>query len=185
MLAYVFWHYAAASVDVSQYEERLVTFHHALRKAKPDGFVRSAAYRIQAAPWLSNPVGYEDWYEIEDWAALGVLNTAAVSGPVRADHSAVARLADGGAGGLYRLLRAAAESAIHSAGLWLVKPREMPYPDFLAEVEQRSKGCALWQRQMVLGPAPEFCLAVPQDAVDGFRLLSEWQPRPIPRWPLF
>ena len=181
MLAYVFWHYAAASEDATRYEQRLVAFHRGLSGAPPDGFVRSAAYRIRGAPWLPNGVGYEDWYEIENWTALGALNAAAVSDPIRADHDAVARLADGGAGGLYRLLCAGAEPAVRSAALWLIKPRETPYRDFLAEVTALCRGCALWQRQMVLGPAPEFCVAGPEASVDGLQPPTQWQPRLIHR----
>jgi hypothetical protein len=184
MLAYVFWHYPTATEDASRYEERLVAFHHALRSAKPDGFVRSAAYRIHGAPWLPGAGGYEDWYEIKDWAALGVLNTAAVSGPVRPDHDAAARLADGGAGGLYQLLRQAAESAMHSGALWLTKPRDRAYPDFMAGLGALAAGCAVWQRQLVLGPAPEFCVAGPEAAVGGLQPPPEWLPRLIRRRPL-
>ena len=185
MLAYVFWHYAAPTGEASRYEERLVAFHHALRSAKPDGFIRSTAYRIQGAPWLPKTPSYEDWYEIEDWAALGALNAAAVSGLVRADHNAVARLADGGAGGLYRQLRTGAESATSSGALWIVKPRGTSYPDFTGELDALPKLCAVWQRQMVLGPAPEFCVTGPESTVAGLQLPVHWQPRLIRRWPLF
>jgi hypothetical protein len=44
--------------------------------------------------------------------------------------------------------------------VWLSKPGSTPYQRFFDElglVVTRSKG-ALWMRQMVLGPTPEFCL---------------------------
>lgn len=183
MLAYVFWH-IAGSAAAPRYEERLVAFHHALRRAAPDGFVRSAAYRIHDVPWLPDTAGYEDWYEVDDWAALGVLNAAAVSAPVRADHDAVARLAAWGAGGLYRLLRVAADFPAHSGSLWFAKPRERSYPDFTAEMEARAGGCAMWQRQMTLGPATEFCITGPEEQVRGLILPPDWQARWVHRWPL-
>ena len=185
MLAYVFWHCAALGVDASRYEERLAAFHRALRRSPSDGFVGSAAYRIQGAPWLPQAAGYEDWYEVEDWAALGALNAAAVSARVRADHDTVAHLAAGGAGGLYRLLRAAAEPAVHSGSLWFAKPRERSYIDFTAEVEALAAGCAVWQRQMVLGPATEFCLTGPEAQCRALTLPTQWQSRWVRRSPLF
>ena len=182
MLAYVFWHIADSAAP--GYEERVVAFHYALRRAQPDGFVRSAAYRIHDVPWLPETTGYEDWYEVEDWAALGVLNTAAVSAPVRADHDAVARLATWGAGGLYRLLRVAADSPVHSGSIWCVKPRERSYPDFIAEMDALAAGCAVWQRQMTLGPATEFCITGPDAQVHGLTVPPQWQARWSRRWPL-
>ena len=73
MLAYVFWHSPAVPERAPQYEERLAAFHRALQTAKPDGFLRSTAYRVHDGSWLPGAPGYEDWYEVADWAALGVL----------------------------------------------------------------------------------------------------------------
>jgi len=183
MLAYVFWHYSA--VDPSLYETRLVAFHRALQSTKPDGFVRSAVYQIQGAPWLPRSTGYEDWYEVEDWAALGALNTAAVFGQVGTEHNAVARLADGGTAGLYRRERQAAEPMSQTASLWFAKPRETSYPEFTARFDALPVGCTVWQRQMVLGPTPEFCIAGPEAAVAGLRLPFLEQARLVSRRPVF
>ncbi len=157
-LAYVFWHYPGPEKDADRYERELAAFHTALQAAKPGGFIRSVAYRVEGAPWLPRQVGYEDWYEIRDWAALGALNAAAVSDPARPSHDAVAGLADGGAGGIFRLLRPGDDPP--GSCLWFTKPRGIPYPDFLSTVQLRfPDDWALWQRQLVLGPAPEFCAA--------------------------
>lgn len=58
----------------------------------------------------------------------------------------------GGAGGLYlRLSEGGAQARQVS---WFAKPAGMSYADLLARLPPGEA----WQRQMVLGPAPEFCL---------------------------
>jgi hypothetical protein len=183
VLAYVFWHSPEGQTDPGRYERGLAAFHDALRAAKPEGFVRSAAYRVEGAPWLPQHAGYEDWYEIRDWAALGTLNAAAVSNPARPAHDAVAGLAGGGAGGVYLLLHAGPQPA--SACLWLTKPRGIPYPEFLGTLQQRCREeCTLWQRQMTLGPAPEFCVAGADALLRGLDTPASWQPTIVRRWPV-
>ena len=186
MLAYVFWHSPAVPERTPRYEERLAAFHRALQTAKPDGFLRSTAYRVHDGSWLPGAPGYEDWYEVADWAALGVLNATAVSASVRPDHDAVAELAGGGAGGLYGLLRrASTDPASHTLAVWAVKPRHVSYPDFVAWLEMFPADCALWQRQMVLGPAPEFCVAGPEPLIRELEVPSQWQPQLVHRAPIF
>jgi hypothetical protein len=143
VLAYLFWHRPA--VGAKDYERRLADFHARLRADPPAGFAGSAAFRVDV-PWMGQ--AYEDWYLVEDWTAIGVLNAAAVDPGHRRDHDAVARDAAGGAGGVYRLL--GGELALEDVGdaTWSADPPvTSPGPDE-----------AVWQRQMVLGPAPEYCL---------------------------
>ena len=83
-----------------------------------------------------------DWYLAADWAALGALNEAALAAPRRAQHDAAAAVSAAGWGGVYRLLDGAAEP-----------------PAAVRWTPTREDADAVWQRQMVLGPAPEFCLA--------------------------
>src|SRR3954467_15606129 len=91
-LAYVFWHRPAEDVARSDYEERLRAFHATLESP-------SGSFRLHALPWKAVD-GYEDWYLVEDWAALGELNEAAVAAARRGEDDAAARLAaDGGGGG--------------------------------------------------------------------------------------
>jgi hypothetical protein len=86
---------------------------------------------------------------------LEALNREAVAPPLRPHHDRPALAAAGGAGGLYQ---------VHSGTLdldqetvtWLAKPKGMPYPDFYASLPTTR---FLLRRQMVLGPAPEFCAA--------------------------
>ena len=105
MLAYVFWHWPAPSIEPAVYEQALAGFHGALRVSPPRGFLGSYAHRVESAPWL--PAGtlapayvYEDWYRLETSAALDALDEAAVSSPLREPHDRVARIAAGGTAGL-------------------------------------------------------------------------------------
>jgi hypothetical protein len=170
MLAYLFWHHSDSGADESRYEARLTAFHRALAGSPPAGFQRSATYRIRGASWLPAAGGYEDWYEIADWTALGVLNAAAVSASMRAEHDAAAILAGGGAGGVYASVRGAARADGDDAAVWFSKPRGATYSEFSRALDGLAPGCAVWQRQMVLGPAAEYCAAGPEAEIAGLRL---------------
>ena len=153
MLAYVFWHRPAARVEAHAYEAALAAFHAALAADPPAGFADSAALRTDTAPWLpGDGPAYEDWYAVEDWAALGELNAGAVTGPRAGPHDAVALEAGAGAGAVYRLL--AGEGINARAAAWLPKPHGEPRDAFDAALA--GTGGAVWMRQMVLGPAPEY-----------------------------
>jgi hypothetical protein len=162
VLAYLFWHRPAPSVDPAEYESRLAAFHARLRAAPPEGFRGSAAFAVDA-PWGA----YEDWYLTDDWRSLGVLGDAAVDAVRGPDHDPVARQAAGGAGGVYALR--AGDLAVWDAGTadWSAKPPGTSYPDWEAGLLAGHDPArfALWQRQLVLGPAPEFCLLQPGDAL--------------------
>ena len=160
MLAYVFWHWAESAASPESYEEMLRAFHRALAVHPPDGFRGSAALRIEGAGWVPAGRGYEDWYLIEDFAALGVLNEAAVSGLRQAPHDQVAQLARGGTAGLYRLIAGRPEFKAARWASWLSKPRGTSYPEFYDELRPwpERPETTLWQRQMTLGPTSEFCL---------------------------
>jgi hypothetical protein len=157
MLAYVFWHAPEPGIDRAAYETFLRAFHGALAEHAPEGFAGSASYRAEG-PGPVEGDAYEDWYLVENWAALGTLDAGAVTGPRREPHDAVARHAADGAGGVYRLLRGDPTGRGQRTLAWLTKPRGVPYDDFLAELAPLG-GASLWQRQLVLGPRPEFCLA--------------------------
>jgi hypothetical protein len=154
MLAYVFWHWPDPSVDRARYAEALVAFHRALAWRLPAGMRASRVYEIEGAPWVPVPRAFEDWYLVDDFTALGVLNDAAVSGARGGPHDGVARLAAGGAGGVYRLLAPTPGGSAAERNTWCAKPAGVAYPEFRA----RLPSAETWQRQLVLGPAPEFCL---------------------------
>ncbi len=153
MLAYVFWHWPAPALDAARYAEALVGFHRSLGGSPPAGFRGSRVFEIEGAAWVPVECAYEDWYLVDDFAALGALNDAAVSGARREPHDAAARLAAGGQGGVYRLLGALGPAAAPRT-TWCSKPAGEAYPQYLARLPSGE----VWQRQLVLGPAPEFCV---------------------------
>jgi hypothetical protein len=157
MLAYLFWHEPRPDVDADRYVALLEGFHRALAAAPPPSFVRSWSVRLEVAPWESGPA-FEDWYLVEDWAALGTLNEAAVRAPREDAHDAIAALATNGAGGLYLLQHGTIEGPAPWAG-WVVKPPGERYATFepqLRAAVDAAGGGAVLRRQMVLGPAPEY-----------------------------
>src|SRR5438270_727740 len=104
MLAYVFWHWPRAGVNATEYEDRQRRFHAALAADPPRGFGSSFSVAIEQAPWANaGRAAYEDWYFVHDFAALGELNDAAVSGSRTSPHDSAASVAGGGTAGLYRL----------------------------------------------------------------------------------
>lgn len=164
MLAYLFWHSPAASADRAGYEALLGAFHARMREAPPPGFRESVAFAV-TTPWGGD--GYEDWYLVDDWSALGVLNRDAVDHVRGPEHDPVARLAATGAGGVYALRAGGLGLRDAGAAEWSAKPLGEPYEAFEAAL---TAGCdaaefALWQRQLVLGPAPEFCMLTPGAAL--------------------
>lgn len=157
MLAYVFWHWPQPGVDAATYVDHLVSFHRALNENKPVGFNGSRVFRMHGVSWL-NTTGdaYEDWYLVDDSAALDRINAGAVSGPCEAPHNLVAREAAGGTAGLYRIKVGDVFTEPRLA-TWLSKPDGVSYTDFYSTLEPIVTG-ALWQRQMTLGPTTEFLI---------------------------
>ena len=152
MLAYVFWHRPQGDADLASYEESQRAFHDALE-------LTSACFRLAELPFSEASGGYEDWYLVEDWEALGNLNRDAVDSARRADHDRAALHAARSWGGVYSLQRGPA--SIPEGARWLDRPRGTPTDQFLASLAEAT----VWQRQMVLGPGPEFC-AVSSPSVD-------------------
>jgi hypothetical protein len=155
-LAYLFWHWPATGADPGQYARDLVAFQAAL------GLPGAHSLRLRRAPFDGPPDGvFEDWYPVDGWAALGELNERAVSGDRRAPHDTAAARAAGGAGGVYRLVAGDAALAAPAFAAWLAKPAGETYEAFLPALEAAAPGAAIWQRQMVLGPAPELAVLAP------------------------
>jgi len=160
MLAYVFWHWPRADVPATSYEALQRRFHAALGDAPPPGFLGSRSTAIRGAPWAAAGArAYEDWYMVDGSAALDPLNAAAVTASRQRAHDAAAAAAENGTAGLYRLRRGTAGDPPRSA-VWFAKVAGMSYGAMydLLEPLVDSEGAALWGRQMVLGPTPEFCL---------------------------
>jgi len=166
MLAFVFWHWPFPEVDTERYEARLARFHEALPQAKPQGFSRSVVFRIDGAPWTAErDRAYEDWYLLDDSAAIDALNEAAVSGDRKGPHDNAAESAAGGTGGLYQLKEGVPNVVDCRHALWLAKPRSSNYEDFYSQLRPWTEqpGASLWRRHLVLGPTPEFCLLAPDE----------------------
>jgi hypothetical protein len=161
MLAYVFWHWRQPTISASSYEADLIQFHRTLEANKPEGFQRSIVFLFEGAPFLATdqPV-YEEWYLLDNSAAMDRINYEAVNGPCEEPHNRVARNAAGGTGGLYRLR---AGSVRHDSGkyaIWFSKPAGVSYSEFDSRMQPvvTENDAALWSRTMTLGPTSEFCL---------------------------
>ena len=160
MLSYVFWHWPHAGVDSGRYESAQRAFHADLAASPPAGFLGSSCHRVIGAGWAAGGgPAYEDWYLLENSAALDELNTAAVSAARRTVHDQVAGMAAGGTAGLYQL-----EIGRHlpsaTTAVWFGKPAGWSYArltEVVRPVVEASRA-SLWMRRMVLGPSPEFCI---------------------------
>ena len=164
MLGYLLWHWPLAEVDAAAYEASISGFHRALADLQPKGFLGSASFRVSGAPWAAScGPAYEDWYLLEDSAAIDVLNDLAVSGESKGHHDSAALALENAAAGLYTLrVGNATVASLKEAtqGNWLAKPKGQSYEDFFAFIEPwtREGNVPVWRRQMVLGPTLEFCL---------------------------
>jgi hypothetical protein len=159
VLAYVFWHVAAADVAARDYEERLAAFHRALRADAPAGLGPTATVGLAAVPWLGGAAGYEDWYLVADFAALGALDAAAVSGSRKPPHDAAAAAARSGVAGIMGHVAGPLLDAAPAWAAWLGKPAGRSYAAFHAELAAALEpDASAWQRRMTLGPVTEYCV---------------------------
>lgn len=164
MLSYVFWHWSQPTISAQDYTDRLIAFHQSLHNHAFVGFHSSHVFQIPNAPWgpPAQPL-YEDWYLVEDFAALGMLNETAVVAANKAPHDQAAQYAADGTAGLYQLYAGDVNPAHAHIACWFAKPSGMTYKLFFSLVRPlvAEHGGALWQRQMTLGPTPEFCWQAP------------------------
>jgi hypothetical protein len=162
VLAYVFWHVPGPGVATADYEARLAAFHAALRGERPPGLGLTGTVGLDAIPWLGGAAGYEDWYLVDDFAALGVLNAAAVTGAPRAPHDAAAAVARSGVAGVMGHVSGPLLPERPGWAAWLSKPAGTGYDAFHAALwEALGNDASAWQRQMTLGPASEYCVVAP------------------------
>ena len=201
MLAYLSWHRAAAGVEPATYEQALERFHRSLAHRPPSGFRGSAALRVAEIPWLVSQAaedgdsdrpsrsvastnapparaGYEDWYLLDDWGAVGVLEEAAVSRGHFTAHNRVAALAGTATGSVYRLIEGCARLNSASIAVWvsLAPGHEHPSLSALLGDGMDPELGGLWRRCLGLGPAPEFCLLAAEvpSGVASSRLPAGW-----------
>ena len=161
MLAYVFWHWPQPAIDRGAYEDHLREFQQTLAANKSSGFQQSVVFRIRGASWLNtSDEAYEEWYLLDDSAAMDRLNEAAVSGACEEPHNRVAREAADGIGGLYRLREGVENLDQTKFAIWLGKPAGVSYKNFYSDLQSLTSqsGVALWGRQKTLGPTTEFCI---------------------------
>src|SRR5579863_14525 len=179
MLAYIFWHRPFSHVDRGRYEASMLRFQAALAAAKPPGFIAAVSFRIEAVPWLGDQPGYEDWCVLEGSWAMDPLNAFAVAGAVQAPHDHVAAQMEQGQGGLYAHAGGETRPPAQSSVYWLTRPRGIDWKAALDPVRAQCPTANIWRRQMVLGPAAEFGISVPDDT--EIVVPSGWQARRIRR----
>jgi hypothetical protein len=205
VLAYLFWHRPRDSSAIEAYEQAQICFHRSLARMPPVGLLGSAVFRVSDLPWLrpdadAGPepsaearTAYEDWYLVEDYTALGVLNEAAVGRGHRTAHDEAARRFGAGSGGLYGLIegdRATIGERASVLGdaplaIWVARPagtRRLDLGELLGD-GMDPRQASLWRRQLVLGPAPEFCLLARETppGVAPTRLPAGWTARILDR----
>ncbi|HTW42117.1 MAG TPA: hypothetical protein VMD79_07360 [Solirubrobacteraceae bacterium] len=186
MLAYVFWHRPRVDVERAGYERAQLAFHRSLSHSRPQGMRCSAMFKLDETPWPvhADAAGeaadvavddfYEDWYVLEDFTALGVLNEAAVGHGHRSAHDDAARRFGAGAGALYALIEGGrsegeplAPLGEANVAIWVARPigaQRRALEDLLGD-GMDPRHASLWRRQLVLGPAPEFCLLLHEQSV--------------------
>ena len=205
MLAYISWHLPAATVEAAAFEQALERFHRSLAHRPPSGFRGSAAFRARGLPWLGHDVGagsasegagsasgdagsvstYEDWYLVDGWSAVGVLEEAAVARGHQSSHEAVAAITGATKGAIYRLIEGLPRVEQAPLAVWVKRaPGHAPVTveDLLADGVDRD-AVGLWRRCLGLGPAPEYCLlaAEPPAGVSPSRLPAGWRATAISR----
>jgi hypothetical protein len=131
--------------------------------------------RLLPRPWLAVPRAYEDWYFVDDFTALGALNDGAISGPRQRPHDAVAALPAGGVASLYGLVRDRVNRPRYVA--FRSKPAGSTFPSYIAALPQSTE---VWQRKMVLGPSPEFCILSSAPLEDSLSIDEIEMPLPDP-----
>jgi hypothetical protein len=197
MLAYVFWHRPASGVVPGAYEQSLRRFHRSLAHRPPAGFRSSVTLQAPVLPWLPVPAGedaagYEDWYLLDSWDAVGVLESAAVSHGHATAHEQVARHVGAGTASIYRLQEGRAMPAQAHAIAWVERAAGSAHGSISDLLEDGMDGdsSSLWRRCLVLGPAPELCLLSGERQIDletgisPSRLPGGWSAEVAAREPL-
>jgi hypothetical protein len=181
LLAYLFWHRAAEGVPAERYEAAQQRLHRSLAARPPEGYAGSARFRAQELPWLEGVgAGYEDWYLVQDWTALGILREAAIAAGHRSAHDAAARQAAVGVGAVYRLAEGRWSPREVRVAVWVTAARgraEATVAPLLLGDGIDEVGGGLWRRELVLGPAPEYCLLTSEApaGVSEARLPPGWK----------
>jgi hypothetical protein len=184
VLAYLSWHRPAPKVQAAAYEQALEQFHRSLAHRPPSGFRGSATFRAVELPWLAGDgdadaqAAYEDWYLLDDWSALGVLEEAAVAHGHMSSHDRIASLSGRATGAVYRFIEGHAALEETHVAVWVARSSGHDHPSLSALLGDGMDPAVdgLWRRCVGLGPAPEFCLLASEAAagVAPTRLPQGW-----------
>ena len=164
MLAYIFWHQPHPNIGREAYEAAIVRFQQAMSQHPSPGMISNASFRIEPVPWLGDQAGYEDWCLLQGSWAMDPLNSFAVTGERQPSHDDVAAQMGGGHGGLYAHIWGEFGAAALSTMVWLTRPRGIQLQPVLEAVRRSVPEGRFWRRQMVLGPALEFGVEIPDGA---------------------
>ena len=164
------------------YEQRLAAFHAALRAAPSPGLGDTAVLGLGAVPWLGGARGYEDWYLVDGFPALGALNEAAVARP--AARAARRRRGVGGAPAWrasWATWRASRCRRVPAGRRGSPSRRGCPTARRTRELAGAlaGTGAAGWQRQMTLGPATEYCVLAAAPSPLPWPAVHAWPVRPV------
>jgi hypothetical protein len=181
VLAYISWHRPTPGVERVTYERALERFHRSLEHRPPSGWRGSVSFRAAGLSWLGTDAqdGYEDWYLLDGWAAVGVLEEAAVSRGHISAHDSIAAIAGTATSAVYRLIEGHPDPASAQVAVWIARDRGHSSP-VIAELMgdgMDPQTAGLWRRCIGLGPAPEYCLLAVSapPGVAGDRLPAHWK----------
>jgi len=126
---------------------------------------------------------------IDDWAALGVLEEAAVSRGHTTAHDAVAALAGTETAAVYRLAEGSPDPGCAAVAVWVTPAGGHDRP-VLARLlgDGIDPSCdGLWERCLVLGSAPRYCVLAGETpaGASATRLPSGWSAATVERAPLW
>jgi len=161
LFAYVFWHWPRPEISRDSYETKLTAFLHALSSEEPAGLVEALSFRVEALPWFPQRGNlYEDWYIVDNFAAIATLNETAIGGGARGPHDSIAKDYMKGAGAIFKSIKGDIRVRDARLAIWIEKGIGQPYQSYYDEVAKSvgDRKADLWRRQMVLGPSPQFCI---------------------------
>jgi hypothetical protein len=179
ILKFVLWTWPSATASAAEFRDSRVKFHRVMAQHKVDGFLGSAMFSIDTAPWsgaflfenspwaTGHRTVYEEWYLFHGSAALDAVNERVHEGPYKESHGKFLRHDLGGeCAGLYYARKGdvgQALAGVQKPGhtLWFNKASGT-YDALLEQLAPTlaSSECALWRRLLVLGPTPEFHIDV-------------------------